>query len=86
MLNANAAKFSVFADYHATAFKQVHHRGDGFFAVAGAGSYDGHKVPERVFGAVDFFVYVFHGVFHLIDWTTTPMPMFKIFCYRAIFP
>ena len=77
MLNTDAAEFSLLADDHAAAIEQIDHRGDGFFAVAGAGSDNGDKLAEGVFGAVDFFVDVFHGSMHLINWTASLMPMFK---------
>ena len=77
MLNTDAAEFSFLADDHAAAIEQIDHRSDGFFAVAGAGSDDGDKLAEGIFGAVDFFVDVFHGSMHLMNWTASLMPMFK---------
>ena len=79
VLNPNAAGTSIFADHHATAVEEINHGGDRLTTIAGAGSHDGDQFAEGVFGAVDFFIDVFHGSFYLPSLTACMMPAFKIF-------
>jgi len=79
VLNPNAAGASIFADHYATAVEEIDHSGDRLTTVAGAGSHDGDQFAEGVFGAVDFFIDVFHGSFYLPYWTAWMMPVFKNF-------
>ena len=66
VFNPNAAGASVFADHYAAAIEEIGHSGDRFTTVAGAGSHDGDQFAEGEFGAVDFFIDVFHGSFYLL--------------------
>ena len=79
VFNTNATGASVFADHHAAAVEEIGHGGDRFATVAGAGSHDGDQFAEGVFGAVDFFVDIFHGSFCLLCLTAWMMPAFKKF-------
>jgi len=77
MLNPNAAGASVFADHNATAVEEIDHSGNRLTTVAGAGSHDGDQFAEGVFGAVYFFIDIFHGSFYLPYLTAGMMPVFK---------
>ena len=61
MLDTHAADLTIFPNNDPPAFEQINHRGDGFAAILSAGTDYGDQLTERVFGAIDFFVVVFHG-------------------------
>lgn len=56
----DAFQMAVIFDLDAAAFEEVGERGEGFFAVAGAGSDDENEFAQRVMTVVDFAVIVFH--------------------------
>ena len=61
VLDTHAADLTIFPNDDPPAFEQINHRGDGFTAILSAGTDYGDQLTERVFGAIDFFVVVFHG-------------------------